>query len=127
MGTLGHWNVLALTSPRSALNRVSSGCEFSKWRKLKGGIHFFATGIVRGNDNDIVRTIGVIPVKGRGLALGPKRGQVSAWEEWLEKTFTWVSTGVLTVKSAATRRTARAKTRVVVKRVEYIVEIIFGR
>jgi len=31
---------------------------------------FVATGIASGNDNDIIRTIGVIPVKGRGLALG---------------------------------------------------------
>jgi len=31
---------------------------------------FVAAGIVSGNDNDIVRTTGVIPVKGRGLTLG---------------------------------------------------------
>lgn len=40
------------------------------------------------------------------------------------ESLTWVSVGVLTVKSARTLIAARAKKRVVVKRVEYIVGII---
>lgn len=39
---------------------------------------------------------------------------------------TWVRSTVATLKSARTRTAARARKRVVVKRVEYIVEVFCG-
>ena len=53
---------------------------------------------------------------------GRKRGK----GETLGESLTWVSWMVSTLKSARTRRAARAKKRVVVKRVEYIVEVFRG-
>lgn len=45
--------------------------------------------------------------------------------EFSEESLTWVSSIVSTSKSARTRRAARAKTKVVMKRVGYIVEILW--
>lgn len=53
---------------------------------------------------------------------GKKRGK----GEILGESLTWVSSMVSTLKSARTRRAVRAKKRVVVKRVEYIVEVFRG-
>lgn len=62
--------------------------------KRSGHIQFVTAWIASGNDNDIVRAIGVIPVESCGLALEPRREKMSEWGEPSNKSLTWVSSGV---------------------------------
>lgn len=61
---------------RIAINvaKVSAGWEFreaasAKMENRGGDLQFVGTGVVSRNNNDIIRAIGAVPVKGRGFTL----------------------------------------------------------